>query len=173
MIELGRFFASLTGFLKRLRPYLGQLMVLAGIFGVGLLFFITSLSFPPPSPLLGATSAGTIPQIWFYALVPAVVLALIPIIMGKADIDPKWGENIWRLLIVIAVLAFNIFLIPFIGFYICSAVTIFAIMRLLGERSKIQLAAVPLGWAVFSFFVFARLLDVRLPMGSIFSIFTS
>ena len=193
MVQLGRFFAEmgwplnflimavflglvwlLTRLFKNLRPFTGQLLVLAGIFWVGLLFFIISYSFPLPSPILRAvTNASTIPRVWFYALVPSVALALIPLIRGKSDPDPKWGGNIRHLLIVIAILVFNVILIPYIGYYICSAATIFAIMWMLDERNKFQLVAVPLGWAAFSYLVFARLLDVRLPVGSIFSIFAS
>jgi len=159
----------LARFNKRLTPFTGQLMVLAGIFWIGLIFFIITFSFPPPSPILRAvTDASTIPRVWFYALCVAVVLSVIPIVTGKNDPDLKFG-NIRRLTLVIATLVIGVSLINIIGYYISMAVVTAVIMWLLGSRNKIELISVPIGWVLFSYFVFARLLNVRLPVGIIFS----
>jgi len=154
---------------KKLHPYTGQLLILAGIFWVGLLFFVISYSFPPPAPILRAvTDASTIPRVWFYALVPAVVLTLIPIFRGKDDPDPKWG-NVRLVAIVLLALIISIGLFGSLGYYISSALFMITCMWVLGTRKKIELIAVPAGWILFSYFIFARLLNVRLPVGSIFS----
>jgi len=153
----------------RLRQYTGQLLVLAGVFWVGLLFYVISFSFPAPSPILRAvTDAGTIPRAWFYALLPVMVLALIPIFRGKEEPDPKWG-NLRLVGIVLCTLIISISLFSVIGYYASSVIFIVVTMWVLGARGKIELVAVPVGWVLFSYFVFARLLHVRLPIGSIFS----
>ena len=155
--------------IRRLRPYTGQLLVLMGIFGVGLLFFLITFSFPAPSPILRAvTNAGTIPRVWFYALIPVTVIALIPIIRGKDDPDPKWG-NVRLVAIVLTVLIVSIGLFGVLGYYLSSAIFIVAMMWLLGSRNKIELVAIPAGWVLFSYFIFARLLNVRLPIGRVFT----
>jgi hypothetical protein len=154
---------------KRLRPFTGQLLVLAGIFWVGLLFFIISFSFPPPAPILRAvTDASTIPRVWFLAMVPVIVIALIPILRGKEDPDPKWG-NLRLVFTILGALVLSVGLFEIIGYYISSALFIFAVMWVLGVRKKLELIAVQAGWVLFSYFVFARLLNVRLPIGIIFS----
>jgi len=154
---------------NKLRPFTGQLLVLAGVFWLGLMFYLISFSFPAPSPILRAvTDASTIPRAWFYALLPIVVLTLIPILRGKESPDPKWG-NLRLLGIILATLIISISLFNVIGYYISSVLFIVVTMWLLGSRSKTELIAVPIGWVVFSYFIFARLLHVRLPIGSIFS----
>ena len=154
---------------KKLRPYTGQLLVLAGVFWVGLLFFAVSFSFPLPSPILRAvTNASTIPRVWFFALVPVTALALIPILRGKEDPDPKWG-NVRLVAIVLGALIVSVGLFGVIGYYLSSGLFMVAVMWVLGSRNKIELVAVPAGWILFSYFVFARLLNVRLPVGSIFA----
>jgi len=154
---------------SKIRPFTGQLLVLAGVFWVGLLFFLISFSFPAPSPILRAvTDAGTIPRAWFYALVPAVALTLIPILKGKEEPDPKWG-NLRLIAIVFCTLVISISLFNIIGYYISSVIFIIVTMWVLGSRSKVELIAVPAGWILFSYFIFARLLHVRLPVGSIFA----
>ena len=154
---------------KRLHPFTGQLLVLMGVFWVGLLFYIISFSFPAPSPILRAvTDASTIPRVWFFALVPVVVLTLIPILRGKEDPDPKWG-NVRLVAIVLAALVISISLFGILGYYVSSALFMITIMWVLGSRNKVELIAVPAGWILFSYFVFARLLHVRLPIGRIFA----
>ena len=154
---------------KRLRPYTGQILVLAGAFWVGLMFFFISFSFPLPSPILRAvTSARTIPQVWFLALVPVTVLALIPILRGKEEHDPKWG-NVRLVAIILTALIVSVGLFGILGYYVSSALFMITTMWVLGSRNKIELVAVPAGWVLFSYFIFARLLNVRLPIGSIFA----
>jgi len=154
---------------SRLRPYTGQILVLMGIFGVGLMFFLMTFSFRAPSPILGAiTTAATIPRVWFYALVPVTVIALIPIIRGKDDTDPKWG-NVRLVAIVLTALIVSVGLFGVLGYYVSSALFMITVMWLLGSRSKVELTVVPAGWIIFSYFIFARLLNVRLPIGSVFS----
>jgi len=154
---------------SRLRPYTGQLLVLMGVFGVGLMFFVISFSFPAPAPILRAvTDASTIPRVWFFALVPVTVIALIPIIRGKDEPDPKWG-NVRLVAVVLTALIVSIGLFGVIGYYVSSALFIVVLMWVLGSRNKVELLAVPAGWVVFSYFIFARLLNVRLPIGSVFA----
>ena len=157
---------------KKLRPYSGQLMVLGAIFWMGLLFFILSFSFPVPLFGGGVTEAGTIPRVWFYVLVPATLISLFQIFRGKDDPDPAWG-NVRLVAIILITLVACVALFNYIGYYISSAIFIVVTMYMLGSRSKVELIAVPLGWVVFSYFIFARLLYVRLPVGSIISGFLS
>jgi len=132
------------------------------------LFFFLTFSFPVPRFGSGNTDAGTIPRVWFYALAPAVILTLIPIVRGQTDPDPKWG-NLRLMGLVFVALVVSVGLMGTIGYYVSSAIFIVVTMWLLGSRGKIELAVVPLGWVLFSYFLFAQLLNVRLPIGSVFA----
>jgi len=168
LVFLGLVFAAIWPF-KKLRPYAGQILSLAGVFGLGLLFFIISFSFPHPSLIISKTDASTFPRVWFYALIPSIAFAFIPIFRGKETPDEKWGGSLKNVGVILAVLVISVFEFQHIGYYISSALFIIVTLWVLGVRNKIQLITIPIGWIVFSYFVFAKLLRVQLPIGSIFS----
>jgi hypothetical protein len=153
---------------KKLRPYTGQLLVLASIVWIGSLFYVITFSFPVPRFTAVATTAATIPRFWFYVLIPVTLLALIPILKGEEVPDPKWGSA-QRVGIVFGVLMISLASFGFFGYYLSSAVFLVVVMWVLGSRNKIELIAVPVCWVVFSHFFFARLLFVRLPVGRLFA----
>jgi len=155
---------------KKLRPYAGQILLLAAIFYFGLLFYIISFSFPPPRGLMASnTNASTIPRVWFYVLLPSTVLALFQIFTRKEMPDAKWGVSLKYVGIIFVVLVLSVMMFKYIGYYISSALFVVITLWVLGIRNKIQLITLPLGWVAFSYFIFAKVLYVRLPVGSIFS----
>ena len=153
-------------FVPKLRPFTGQLLTLMAILWVGVVFFVISYSFPVRFQT-GNTTSATIPRVWFYALVPAIIFAVYSVIRSK-DPDPKWG-NIKRVAIVGGGLVLSVNLFYIIGYYISSALFLALVMWILGSRKKLELILVPVGWVAFSYVVFARLLHVRLPVGIVFS----
>jgi len=157
---------------NKLRSYTGQILLLSAIFYFGLLFFIISFSFPLPRGLMASnTNASTIPRVWFYVLVPSTVLAFFQIFTGKEEPDAKWGVSLKYVGIVFATLVISVLMFKYIGYYISSALFVVITLWVLGVRNKIQLVTLPLGWVVFSYFVFAKILYVNLPVGSILSRF--
>jgi hypothetical protein len=173
VVFLGLIFAVIRPF-KKLRPYRGQLILLAAVFWMGLLFYIISYSFPVPRGLMASnTNASTIPRAWFYSLVAATALALLPIFTAKETPDPEWGGSLKNIGIILGFLIISVVMFKFIGYYLSSALFVVATLWVLGVRKKIQLITLPLGWLVFSYFIFARLLYVQLPVGIIFSRFVS
>jgi hypothetical protein len=153
---------------KKLRPYTGQLLVLASIFWIGLLFFFVSFSFPVPRFAAVTTTAATLPRFWFVVLIPVTLIALIPMLKGEETPDPKWG-SLRRVSIVFGILVLSIAAFRYIGYYLSSAIFLVVVMWVLDSRNKIELIAIPVGWVIFSHFFFARLLYVRLPIGALFA----
>ncbi len=187
MAQIGRFFAGngllmqlvflaivlALGWLairpfKKLHPYTGQILVLLFILWVGLLFFFLTYSFRIARLGNMSTTAATMPRFWFYSLIPVSLLAFIPMLKGEDDPDPKWG-NVWRVAIVFASLVISFSLFRFIGYYLSSAIFLVVVMWVLGSRNKIEMTAMPIGWVIFSYFFFAQLLNVRLPVGALFA----
>ena len=168
-VFLGLIFAAVWPF-KKLRPYAGQILLIAGIFYFGLLFYIISFSFPPPRGLMASnTNASTIPRVWFYVLLPSTALALFEIFTRREAPDEKWGVSLKYVGIVFVVLVISVMMFKYIGYYISSALFVVITLWVLGVRNKIQLITLPLGWVVFSYFIFAKVLYVHLPVGSIIS----
>jgi hypothetical protein len=169
IVFIGLIFAAVRPF-KKLRPYTGQILLLASVFWFALLFFIISFSFPIPRGLMASnTDASTIPRVWFYAFLPSIALALFPIFTGKEKPDEIWGKGLKNVGIVFATLVISVSMYQIIGYYLSSALFIVITLWIFGTRNIIQLIALPLGWVAFSYFVFAKLLFVRLPVGRIFS----
>lgn len=165
-------FLLLIGFLlrrsARLVPYTGQILVLASILFMAALFTLLTHSFPiAKGKMAAATDAGSIVKLWSALLVPIAILTMIAILKGKEDPDEPFG-SLARVGAVVASVVISLLLFNFIGYYISSALFILAVMLLLQERNKVLLAAIPLGWVAFTYLMFARLLYVPLPVGSLF-----
>ncbi|WP_159438775.1 tripartite tricarboxylate transporter TctB family protein [Alkalispirochaeta americana] len=153
---------------KKLRPYTGQILVLASILWIGLLFYVITFSFPVPRFSGVATTGATVPRFWFYVLIPVSFLAFIPMLKGE-EVPDKDRGNLWRLGIVFGVLVLSLVSFRYIGYYLSSAIFLVVVMWVLDSRNKIELIAVPVCWVIFSYFFFARLLYVRLPVGALFT----
>ena len=153
----------------KLASYTGQILVLASILFMAALFTLLTHSFPiAKGKMAAATNAGSIVKLWAALLVPIAFLTLMAIVKGKEGPDEPFG-SLARVGAVVASVVISLLLFQWIGYYISSALFILAVMLLLQERSKVLLAAIPLGWVAFTYLMFARLLYVPLPVGRLFS----
>lgn len=153
--------------IEKTKPYVGQLMVLSAVCLMALLFFILTFSFKTSKMATGAT-ARSMPQTWCIALIPVALLCLKSILDGSSKPDEPFGR--WKLVVIVAVAIFaSVFLFQYIGYYLSSAIFLLLLMWLMEERRPVVLAAVPIGWCVFTYFVFAKFLFISLPVGSLFS----
>jgi hypothetical protein len=117
----------------------------AGLFPALVGIFILSLSIPGLAASLKAGEAGN--------LAPGVF--------------PR-GKDLQRVVaVVLSVLLFAVLLQP-LGYGICSAFLMGAVLRLLGLRSWGKTAAAALLTALVSYFIFISL-EIPLPRGSLFS----
>ncbi|MCC8060569.1 MAG: tripartite tricarboxylate transporter TctB family protein [Clostridiales bacterium] len=150
------------------RPFCGQLLVLSAICLMAALFFILTFSFKVSKMATGA-SAATMPRAWVVCLIPVAILCFVSI-LGKSGVpDAPFGANWKRVIIVIVAIFVDVFLFKYIGYYVSSAVFLIFLMLLMGERRLACLAAVPVGWCVFTYFVFAKFLFISLPTGSLWA----
>ena len=77
------------------------------------------------------------------------------------------GPGLKRVLTGIAIMLVFCVILNFFGFMIASAFMIPAIMILMGERRPFMLIGVTVGVLVFIYVVFAILLNLPLPSGSV------
>ena len=80
----------------------------------------------------------------------------------------KFNRWVFALLVGVGSI-FSVILFQYIGYYLSSAIFIFVVMIAMGEKNKLQLILVPVIWCLFTYFVFYKLLYIKLPFGSLFS----
>ena len=153
------------------RAYLGQILVTTSILTMTALFYALTYGFHQPRGMTsGGTTAATVPRLWGILMIPVGVTALASIFMGKERKDTPFGRvdvaGMTVLLVVVSILLFNT-----IGYYISSALFLFALMWLFKYRNKVALIVIPLCWVVFTNVLFARLLYIPLPVGRLFERF--
>ena len=168
------FLAIMTGFYflfgiwqktKRVRV---QLLCLCGMDLVTLLFYL--LTFNLRVSKLAAEAGATprtMPRLWALLMTLASIGAFLAIIKDDNKEDEKFNKWAFALLVGVGSI-FSVILFQYIGYYLSSAIFIFVVMIAMGERNKLQLILVPVIWCVFTYFVFYRMLYIKLPFGSIF-----
>ena len=168
------FLAIMTGFYflfgiwqktKRVRV---QLLCLCGMDLVTLLFYL--LTFNLRVSKLAAEAGATprtMPRLWALLMTLASIGAFFASIKDDNKEDEKFNKWAFALLVGVGSI-FSVILFQYIGYYLSSAIFIFVVMIAMGERNKLQLILVPVIWCVFTYFVFYRMLYIKLPFGSIF-----
>ena len=150
---------------KRVRV---QLLCLCGMDLVTLLFYL--LTFNLRVSKLAAEAGATprtMPRLWALLMTLASIGAFFAIIRDDNKEDEKFNRWAFALLVGVGSI-FSVILFQYIGYYLSSAIFIFVVMIAMGERNKLQLILVPVIWCVFTYFVFYRMLYIKLPFGSLF-----
>lgn len=106
----------------------------------------------------------------FFPLVGAIVglyfcgVLLLQLIRRKSKPNP--GETIPLSAVKVGLsIAAYVFLIPSLGFYISSAVSIPLLMWLGGERRRLLMMLTVLGFCLFTYFLFEVSLNIEFPKG--------
>ncbi len=161
-------FFFLFGLSKKLKAYRGQMMVITGLCLFFLLFFLMTFAFKIRKAQMIHTTAATVPRAWIYLMIPVAIMVITSILNGKSGTDEPFGR--WQLTLGIALAAFVcVFLFESIGYYLSSALLLVLMMFLLRERKVAVLIGVPVGWVLFTYLVFAKLLYITLPVGSLWA----
>ncbi len=166
-IMAGLFF--LFGIWQRTKRVRVQLLCLCGMDLVTLLFYL--LTFNLRVSKLAAESGATprtMPRLWAFLMLLASIGAFVAII--KSDNKPDEPFNRWIFALLVGVGSiFSVIMFQYIGYYLSSAIFIFIVMIAMGERNKLQLILVPVIWCLFTYFVFYKMLFIKLPFGTLFS----
>lgn len=114
-------------------------------------------------------TGATIPKFILYVFIVLNLWVFISelIAAGKRQAeetkDPSQNKSAMIVLIEIASLIVYTFIIDIVGFIIATIALMVVTMLLLGEKNKILLAAVPVGFTAFLFVVFQYALKISLP----------
>ena len=166
-IMTGLFF--LFGIWQRTKRVRVQLLCLCGMDLVTLLFYL--LTFNLRVSKLAAESGATprtMPRLWAFLILLASVGAFVAMLKKDNKQDEPFNRWIFALLVGVGSI-FSVIMFQYIGYYLSSAIFIFIVMIAMGERNKLQLILVPVIWCLFTYFVFYKMLFIKLPFGSLFS----
>ena len=161
-------FYFLFGIWQKTKRVRVQLLCLVGMDLVTLLFYL--LTFNLRVSKLAAEAGATprtMPRLWALLMTLASIGAFFAIIKDDNKEDEKFNKWAFALLVGVGSI-FSVILFQYIGYYLSSAFFIFVVMIAMGERNKLQLVLVPVIWCLFTYFVFYRMLYIKLPFGSLF-----
>jgi len=161
-------------------PKLEEVNVAIGVLAVVSLCFLVlggvylAGSFFLPMGTVEQPGAGFYPLLVGIALVCLSVPLLIHSLKKKEiqkeeeEAFPK-GKDLYRVLgVALALIFFAVFLKP-LGYGICSAALMVAVLRFLGLRSWMKTVLISILSTAISYYLFAFVLDVPLPRGFLFS----
>lgn len=142
--------------------------IVSGIISIclGSLFYYFTLDFPELKTT--DTGAAFLPRIYSGLLILFGVILLIQGLRDRTE-TAKGVQTVKFALITMVIVLAYILIIPYIGFYIATVLTIFGLLFFSRVRKAITLICVPIGAVLFIFLVFEKLLKVTIPMGSLFS----
>jgi hypothetical protein len=138
----------------------GQLMIPGAILAVALFCFMQTLTFARVS----GVGAAAVPRLWITLLAPLCVYAYF----ASFGERPEQRKKTWRTDLVlwyVGLLTLFVVSTIYLGYYLSSAAFLVAAMYLLGVHNLRIVCLVTVGWLLFAFIAFGRLLAVPLPLG--------
>ncbi len=159
VLVAGFIFTGLAFRYSSRRDWTGQALIPSALISLALLFF--SITFDFPGEKVGP---ALIPRIWIFCLIGLCGTILFFTIRGREDKDPKAGR-IGFVLFGIAIMIVYFFAIQTLGYFISSVIFLAVMMYVLSCRKPLTIVLVSMGWLVFSYVVFYKLLYIQLPLG--------
>ncbi len=131
--------------------------------GFGLLVWLgwNAASLPPGNELDPVGPAG-IPLLWMFLLLPCLIT--IAWNSCRREIPVANSEDFVTSLSFAGLLTACLFFTPIIGYYLAAAATLPLVLFLLGWRKLMLSLCITVGWLLFVFFVFQKMLHVDLPV---------
>ena len=142
-----------------------RIMLCIALLYLSFVFFL--LSFGLDEIAAVGSSARTAPRLWASGLALFTGEALRRTLKGRAPADPEKGD-VRRVLAAALIVAFSLWGMNIAGYFLSSGVMIILLCLLLGERRPGVYLSLTVGWLLFSWLVFSKLLTLGLPSGILF-----
>lgn len=149
---------------SRKRAIASTLALSMGFIALGLTVLVLSDNLSH-SAFIG-NEAAMIPRLWVAILIPVALFLIYRAITGQEE-EPEEGGRLDKVIAVAAVLILMVLLMESLGYFICSAIFVFACMYILDYRKYLTMTALSLVWVAFSYLIFYKLLWVTLPIGTV------
>ncbi|RLC52696.1 MAG: hypothetical protein DRZ79_00765 [Candidatus Cloacimonadota bacterium] len=144
------------------REFAGGITIPLSFIFLIIIFYLVSLNFPEGTKV----GPAVVPRLWMFVLIPLNLYLLVQALRKKTDKDSEKG-NTKIVFTFIALLVFYLVALVFIGYFISTFIFIFVSMLILGYRKYVSMVIISAIWIIFSYFVFYKLLQVPLPVGSL------
>lgn len=141
------------------RKFLGNLILPLVILACTAVFFSQSLDFPPQEDV----GAEVVPHLWTAFITVFCVHLVIAAVRKKGEPDPVPG-NINQVILFAIWLGAYLFAASNFGYFISTFIFLVVSMYALTYRKVGTILCVAIGWLVFSYIIFYRLLYIQLPM---------
>lgn len=141
------------------KEYFGEILIPCALIALSLVFFAVTYSFPTEE-----AGPAAVPHLWIFWTVLLCSVILWQVFKGTAKSDPKSGRLGFLLLVIVIVIAYYVAM-QTIGYFISSFLFLVLLMHILSYKKKVVLYSVAVGWVVFSYIVFYKLLFIQLPLG--------
>ncbi|MDX9898762.1 MAG: tripartite tricarboxylate transporter TctB family protein [Spirochaetia bacterium] len=142
------------------KEYLGQALVLLSLGLIAAMLLLLTIWFP----VRGEVSAAVVPRLWIVAIFACLIYLFVLIVKKTEKPDQDRGDIVLTAKFMAATAAY-IVLMFLVGYYIASIIFLVVAMALLSYRRRIVTMSLGIGWMVFSYLVFYKLLYVPLPQG--------
>ncbi len=142
----------------------GEVVISVILAAVAVIFYIISGSFTAPINPVDIGPAAFPRLMAIATILLAAGQVFLSVRKNKAPDAEKASFGCWQgCLAGLALMCVYAFLMPRLGYYVVTPFFIFAVMFLMGNRKWIQMILVTLGFTLFAFLVFTKLLGVLLP----------
>ena len=154
-----------AGFLvkrSKLKEYTGRILIPLFFIEFASVFGIIALGFPESAA--EEVGPGVVPGLWITGILVLALYLFIRAFTGKEEADPAWGR-MSKVLTFIGMTILYLFVMQLIGYTAATLAYLIGGMLYLSYRNWKVMITISLGWVVFSYFIFIKLLYVPLPKG--------
>ncbi len=144
------------------KKYIGRILIPVGFIELTIIFFLITLGFPKSDQV----GPAVVPRLWMGVIVALSLYLLIRGIAGKEGEDPESGR-IDTIFLFLGLTILYLLAIQYIGYFVSSVFFVILGMYMLSYRNWKVIISVTIGWILFSYFAFFKLLFVPLPKGLI------
>jgi len=148
------------------RHFVGNLLIPLLLLAIMAVFFFETLDYPTFEDV-GPAAA---PHLWMVFIAVFCLFLAAQATLRKGAADPAAGR-IGSVLLALVWMAGYLAAIQAIGYFVSTSVFLVGAMLGLNYRNPLVIAAVTIGWLVFSYIVFYSMLYIPLPVGPLLAPF--
>ncbi len=147
------------------KKFMGRILIPLGFIGLSVIFYLITTGFKKE----GDVGPAVVPRLWMFFLVVLNLYLLIRGFTGKEGEDPEKGR-IDTVFLFVGLIVLYLVAIQILGYFLSTFLFIVIAMYMLSYKNHKVIISTALGWLIFSYFAFFKLLFVPLPKGWIFSL---
>jgi len=145
------------------KDYTGRIIVPFIFIELAVFFGILALGFPVKGDEVGP---AVVPLLWIVGILGLSIVLLFRALTKHEEVDPPWGKVSSVVIYIVMIILYLLFM-QLIGYFLATALFLITGMYYLNYRNWKVMISMCVGWILFSYFAFYKLLYVPLPQGLI------